>query len=194
MEELETDQGHIRINRVYRRLATCPAMYWDDNEDADSQYLKNHQQCVAKYMEENLGGRLDIHKNAAFWVLGDGESYGNVHPRDAQLSEVVLLLSGLIREKVKKGELFPDQRERIVLSRETFAAMVQECRESWQAAWSKEYREMDDEKVCMLVRRYMEEWMMLCEEGDQLVLYPGAVKQLGYYPQDYRGTGEKANE
>ena len=56
---METDRGHFRVNRVYRQLAVCPAMYWKDNEDADSLYLKNQRQWVEKYLEENLGGRLD---------------------------------------------------------------------------------------------------------------------------------------
>ena len=46
LEELETDRGHFRIQRVYRRLAACPAMYWESGEDPDSLYLKNQRQWV----------------------------------------------------------------------------------------------------------------------------------------------------
>lgn len=68
LEELETDRGHFRIQRVYRRLAACPAMYWESGEDPDSLYLKNQRQWVEKYMKEQLGGRLELYRNAAFWV------------------------------------------------------------------------------------------------------------------------------
>lgn len=64
--EIETDRGYLRVNRVYRQLAVCPAYYWGSADDPDSLYLKNQRQWVSRYMEENLGGRLDIHKNAAF--------------------------------------------------------------------------------------------------------------------------------
>lgn len=39
-EEFEENRGSRRINRVYRQLAVCPALYWDSTEDADALYLK----------------------------------------------------------------------------------------------------------------------------------------------------------
>lgn len=43
-EEFEENRGSRRINRVYRQLAVCPALYWDSTEDADALYLKNQRQ------------------------------------------------------------------------------------------------------------------------------------------------------
>ena len=37
--EIKEDRGVARINRVYRQLAVCPAMYWEGNEDMDSEGL-----------------------------------------------------------------------------------------------------------------------------------------------------------
>ena len=37
-EEFEENRGSRRINRVYRQLAVCPALYWDSTEDADALY------------------------------------------------------------------------------------------------------------------------------------------------------------
>lgn len=72
MEELTEDRGHIRINRVYRQLATSPALYWENNEDPDSLYLKNQRAWVSRYMGEYLGGRLDIHKKRRILDVGGG--------------------------------------------------------------------------------------------------------------------------
>ena len=99
IEELNADRGHVRINRVYRQLVTSPAMYWDNNEDADSLYLKNQRQWVAKNLEEQLGGRLDIHKNIACWMVEEMDCYGKVHPRDAMLPEIVLLDCNEIQQR-----------------------------------------------------------------------------------------------
>lgn len=33
-EEFEENRGSRRINRVYRQLAVCPALYWERIEDA----------------------------------------------------------------------------------------------------------------------------------------------------------------
>ena len=57
-QELKEDRGVMRVNRVYRQLTVCPALYWDGNEDADALYLKNQRQWVAKYLQENPGGNL----------------------------------------------------------------------------------------------------------------------------------------
>ena len=193
VEELETDRGHLRVNRVYRRLAVCPVMYWDSNEDADSLYLRNQRQWVAKYMEEHMGGRLDIHKNAAFWVLGEEDNYGKVHPRDAQLPEVVLLLSGMIRKKVQEEQWLPGPDGKILVSQEEFRELVLQCRKMWQEAWSKEYREMDENRLFSTVKGYMKDWMMLTEAQENILLYPAVAKQTGFYPSDYQRTGEQTD-
>lgn len=104
------------------KIPACPAMYWETVEDADSLYLKNQRQWIEKNMKEQFGGRLDIHKNAAFWVLEDEDFYGKLHPKDAQLPEVILLLGGMIRENVKAGRWKRERNETIRISREAFAS------------------------------------------------------------------------
>lgn len=192
LEEVETNRGHFRVNRVYRNLVTCPAMYWESHEDDDALYLKNQRQWVTKYLEENLGGRLDIHKNAAFWVLRETERYGKVHPGTAQLSEVVLLLCGIIQESVKSGQWKPESNESIIMTQKEFADVVYRCQGEWKEAWSKEYREMDKERLCMVIKQYMRDWMMLAENKERVILYPAVAKQRGFYPPDYKNKeGEK---
>ncbi len=192
LEDQETDRGRYRIHRVYRRLTACPAMYWETVEDADSLYLKNQRQWVEKNMKEHFGGRLDIHKNAAFWVLEDEDSYGKFHPRDAQLPEVILLLGGMIRGKVETGNWKREMDETIRIPREEFMVLVAECQNQWKNAWSKEYREMDGERLAAAIKRYMKDWMMIEETKEEIIILPAAAKQEGFYPDDYtENTGEK---
>ncbi len=191
LEEFETDRGHFWIHRVYRSLAACPAMYWDTSEDADSLYLKNQRQSISKYMQEAFGGRLDIHKNAAFWVLEEGDFYGKIHPREAQISETVLLLSGMIRQQVEDKVWALQTDDTIRVSQEEFAALVRKCQKEWREAWSKEYREMEEGRLLAAVKRYMYDWMMLSEEDGQVILYPAVARLSGFYPTDYQNTGEK---
>ena len=194
LEEMETERGHFRINRVYRQLAVCPAMYWENNEDADSLYLKNQRQWVSRYMEEQLGGRLDIHRNAAFWLLEEDDCYGMVHPREAMLPELVLLIGAQIRKMVEEGEIEPEVNGTIRLKEGDFGEIVSACRRRFKDAWSKEYREMDPEKVEKAVLDYMKQWMLLREEDGVSFICAGAVKVTGFYPKDYRGTEEQTDE
>lgn len=191
LEDLETERGHFRINRVYRQLALCPAMYWENNEDADSLYLKNQRQWVSRYLSEQLGGRLDIHKNAAFWLLSEDDCYGMVHPRDAMLPELVLLICAQLRKMTEDGTLAPDRDEMIRLPESKFSQLAAACREGFLEAWSKEYREMDLKKIEKAVRDYMKQWLLLKEEGEMLCICPGAVKFTGFYPKDYLDPGRK---
>ncbi len=192
-QELETDRGHFRTQRVYRQLAVAPAMYWQSSEDVDAQYLKNQRQWVQKYLAQYLGGTLHIHKNAAFFVLDEDDCFGEVHPKEATVSEVCLNVCARLRECVDCGERKPDSSECIRLSREEFEAFLADCHERYSAAWSKEFREMAPGKLGDTLLAYMESWMLVGRDGEQIVLYPAAGKLTGAYPQSFleRATQEK---
>lgn len=184
-EEIQEDRGSARINRVYRQLAVCPAMYWEGNEDADSLYLKNQRQWIARYLEENLGGKLDIYKNAAFFMLEEDDCYGNVHPRDAMLPEIVLLICSQIRQALQEGELVKQDNETITAPRQGFSELILACRKRWGEGWSKEYREIEDTKLVDTVTNYMKNWMLLREDEGTVIILPAAGRQAGFYPKDF---------
>ena len=184
-EELQDDRGAVRINRVYRQLATCPAMYWEENTDADALYLKNQRYWVSKYLAQNLGGTLQIHKNTAFLMLDEDDCYGKVHPRDAMLSEIVLLFTSQIQEELQSGKLSKQEDETILMDDVQFRKAILECRKKWNQAWSKEYREMDDKKFVENVKRYMKDWMMIRENEGMVWILAAVGKQKGFYPDDY---------
>ena len=187
-EELSQERGQGRVHCVYRQLVACPAFYWEENGDADALYLKNQRQWITRYLGENLGGRLDIHKNAAFWMLEE-DAFGAIHPRDAMLPEAVLLFCAYIQELLEAGRLERQENETVILERDTFEAFWIELRDGWKTAWSKEYREMDDGRLLENVRRYMKDWMLLREEGELCILLPAVGKLKGYYPDDFqKGT------
>ena len=184
-EEIQEDRGSARVNRVYRQLAVCPAMYWEGNEDADSLYLKNQRQWIARYLEENLGGKLDIYKNAAFFMLEEDDCYGNVHPRDAMLPEIVLLVCSQIRQALQEWKLVKQDNETITAPRQSFSELILACRRRWGEGWSKEYREIEDAKLVDTVINYMKSWMLLREDEDTVIILPAAGRLAGFYPKDF---------
>lgn len=190
-DEIEQDKGASRVNRVYRQLAVCPAMYWDGNEDADGLYLKNQHQWVARYLQQNLGGNLDIYRNMACLTLDESDCYGAVHPRDAMLPEAVLLICARIQDELTKEKLKKAENECIYISKEKFSELVRNCREEWKKGWSKEFREMEEAKLIETVRVYMENWMLIRCEQDQVVILPAAGRLAGFYPKDFEGGTEE---
>ena len=184
-EEIQEDRGASRINRVYRQLAICPAMYWESNDDPDALYLKNQRQWVSKYLEENIGGNLEIYKNAAFLMLDEEDCYGRVHPRDAMLPEIVLLVCAHIQRSLKEGMFLKQENETIEFQIQQFDDLILECKNRWGSGWSKEYREMDDRKLLATVKEYMKKWMFVQEREDIVIIKPAVGKLAGFYPEDF---------
>lgn len=191
IKELETDRGHFRTNRVYRQLAAAPAMYWETAEDADSLYLKNQRQWIGKHLDEYLGGSLHIHKNAAFFVLDEEDCFGEVHPREAAISEVCLNVCTELREHIASPAMKRQADDCVKISREEFAKTLSVCKEKYQKAWSKEFREMKLPKLIETLLAYMKSWMLARETEEELILYPAVGKLTGVYPRGFLEREEK---
>lgn len=190
-EGFQENRGILRINRVYRQLAVCPSMFWESNEDPDSIYLKNQRQWVGKYIKENLGGNLDIYKNMACITLDEDDCYGSVHPREAMLPEVVLLVCAKVQKGILEGNLEKQEDESLPMTREEFAELILSCRREWKNGWSKEYREMDEHRLVENVLEYMKNWMMIRYDETQVAILPSVGRCAGFYPDDFKGgTGE----
>lgn len=189
-EEASGDRGHFRINRVYRKLVSSPALYWQDVNDADALYLKNQRQWVEKNLQEQLGGQLHVHRNCAFFVLDEEHTFGRRHPRDAMLPQLVLLLCGLIYDWVQEGRLVRDEYELIHMTATQFDDLVTQCRDKYGAGWSKEYRDMPEEKLSASVLDYMTEWLLAAVEEDRVILYPSVAKLRGEYNGDFSPDGD----
>lgn len=185
LEEIDSDRGRARINRVYRQLVACPQMYWSSPEDADSLYLKNQRNWVAKNLEETIGGRLDLHKNAAFWMLEEDDCYGRVHPRDAILPEAVLLVCSVIRERIDTGAWPRQADECAYVSEEELNDVIRSCHRRWKEAWGVGFREKEPQKAVEEIKEYMEAWMMFRREEGRIRLFPIVGKVSGSYPADY---------
>ena len=190
-EEVQENRGSRRINRVYRQLAVCPALYWNSAEDADALYLKNQRQWVGRYLRENMGGNLDIYRNAAFLTLDADDCYGTIHPRDAQISESVLIVCSEIQRQLAEGKLKLQEDECIAMTKQVFSRIIINCRNKWKNAWSKEYCEMDEDRLVETVLRYMTDWMMVRSEEDWIIVLPAVGRLTGQYPSDYKGDGEE---
>lgn len=193
-DEIDRDRGFSRINRVYRQLVTAPAMYWQKNDDPDALYVRNQRPWVDKTLQEFLGGKLHLHKNAAFLVMDRENNFGDKHPGNSACSEIVVLICAEIRKKAKKEIFSRNENDCIVVSRETFKKLLKECKEKYGCGWSKEYREMAFDKLVRTISSYMEGWMLLKEKDETVIIYPCAGKITGFYPKDFALGEDKINE
>ena len=186
-EEISENKGAMRTNRIYRQLALCPFMHWESIEDADALYLKNQHYRIGKNISDNMGGNLDIYKNMACMTLDDDDCFGAVHPRDAMLPEIVLLVCAKIVEEVSKGNFKIEENECIQISMKQFSNIILSCKSEHGGGWSKEYREMDKNLLVEHVSEYMKLWMMIGFYEDIITIFPCVGRVAGVYPEDFNG-------
>ena len=78
------------------------------------------------------------------------------------------------------------ENECISLTQKEFADFLFSCRTKWKNGWSKEFREMEKEKLLQTVTEYMKNWMMLKLVENQVLLFPAVGRTAGNYPEDFR--------
>ena len=96
-----------------------------------------------------------------------------------------------IRREVEAGRLQCGEDGRICMAMEAFDNLLLALRNKWKDAFSKEFREMEQEKLLRTVKSYLVSWMMAAEECDRFWILPAAGKTSGFYPKDYKGAKEK---
>ena len=178
----DTAPGRLRVQRIYRQLALCPALYWSEEERGDYDYLKNQYARIEDNLHRATGGELHVHKNGAFFVLEETGRFGEVHPGGRDLSDVVLLLCARLREAVLRGDYEPGWDDRVRLTEREFRYELSRCRAESMAGWGKNLRELAPDALFREVKAYMSSWMLLEEDGDSLLLEPAVGKWIGHYP------------
>ena len=195
-ELIETERGPYRIHQVYRSLLCDPAMYWKSIEDSLAMYLRHEWNWVSSNLEKYCGGRLDLHKNAAFFLVEENDPYGTVFPNTAMWSEAVLMVAAALRKMYasKPEKRRPDDTVRIPQNK--LHEVILKTRARWKEAWSKEFREMEDDRLIALISQKLKDWMMIEtqeESGeDSVILCPAVGKLAGYYPEDFESKEKEA--
>lgn len=180
----ENDKGYTRTSRVYRRLLLKPAMYWEAKDDPDGIYIKNQRNTISNRLDKFLEGRLDIHNGSAFYMLNEENTFGKIHPSEKMLSGFTALLCSDIKTELLAPKLRSDDNK-IYIPKEVFDSFIIKCKNKYYNGLSKEFRELTDEKLILLVKSYMSEWMMLEANGEEFRICDGAFKTSGHFPNDF---------
>lgn len=183
-DDIDSNRGLFRINRVYKQLMASPAMYWERTDDADYAYLKNQRQWVSKYLNQFLGGVLHIHRNGAFLVLEDDEKFALYYPRENMISDISLLVCALARSKVLQGEYKKEENDYVILEKNQWTDLLEECSNCYKDLWNKEFSEKPLDKFLNEVSDFMESWLLIKKCMNSVILLPAIGKIIGMYPKD----------
>lgn len=182
---VDEDRGIVRRQRVYRRLLMTMGMYRDPETEEDFAYVKNFRNMIQGELSEFLDCELHVHRSGAFLILGDDCRMGRCFPEENTLSDIVLLVNSLIGEKIQEGKIVPGAEEQIVLPREAFLGILEECRERYSRGFIKTYREMTTKEFCQEVLSYMKELSLIEERRGDIWVSGAAGKIAGQYPKDF---------
>lgn len=184
-DDVDSNRGLSRINRVYKQLVVSPAMYWEQEDNNEFAYLKNQRQWVSKYLNQFLGGTLHLHKNGAFLILEDEDKFASYFPRDNMISDISLLVCALVRNKVLTGEYKREENDYVILQFFQWTDLLTECSKLYKHLWNKEFSEKPFERFLNDVTDFMENWLLIKRVKDNIVLLPATGKLVGIYPKDY---------
>lgn len=182
---VDEDRGIVRRQRVYRRLLMTMGMYRDPETEEDFAYVKNFRNMIQGELSEFLDCELHVHRSGVFLILGEDCRMGRCFPEENTLSDIVLLVNSLIGEKIQEGKIVPGAEEQIVLPREAFLGILEECRERYSRGFIKTYREMTTKEFCQEVLSYMKELSLIEERRGDIWVSGAAGKIAGQYPKDF---------
>lgn len=183
------NKGENRTSRVYRKLLTTPAVYWENFDDSDKIYIKNQKPALELNIERQIEGKLHIHKNGAFLIFDNKKVIGHVHPGKTVISEIVLLVCGELRKKVREKKFEKELNDFLYIYERELKDIIKECRKNYSINWSKEFRELNEEKLFVNILEYMESWLFAERKNEKILIYPGIAKIVGMYKDKNKISG-----
>ena len=184
---LEQEKGIERRHRVYRRLFTENVVYKEEIEDQDYSYIKNYRGAINQDVDKMLDSTLEVHKNGAYILLTENKNYKNVFPSNKAISDVVLFVNKEIKNRFDNREYQADINDLIYISNIEMLKLVREVKQNFCKGFSKEYREMQEDKLLEEIVKYMKEFDMIREnkENKEYIIMPICFKIIGKYPKDF---------
>jgi len=181
-DEFDLDRGSYRSTRVYRKLILSPAVFWNENDDADYAYVKNQRGVIGRNVDQYLNAQFRVHKNGAFMVFDEDRQF-KTYPNNTGVSDIVLFLCSEIQKNLKEGKLAKDMNDFIYVPKTIFEAMLILVKKEHSNGFSKEYSDMKDEKFYKEVLSYMIEWMLCSVKDENIVLFPSVGLFNGIYKE-----------
>ncbi len=184
---LEQDKGKERRQRIYRRLFTENVVYKEENDDQDYNYIKNYRNVINQDVDKMLESTLEVHKNGAYILLTENKNFKNTFPSNKAISDVVSFINSVIVRKVKDEEFKSNIDDTINISEVEMSKLVREVKEKYSKGFSKEFRELEEDKLLIEVVKYMKQFDMIRydEETKDFVIMPICFKIIGKYPKDF---------
>lgn len=184
---LEQDKGKERRQRVYRRLFTENVVYRENDDDQDYNYIRNYRSVINQDVDKMLESTLEVHKNGAYILLTEDKNFKNTFPSNRAISDVVSFINAEIVQNLKEEKFIKNINDTINISEIEFTKLIRNVKEKYSKGFSKEYRELTEDKLLVEIEKYMKQFDMLRhnEETKEYIIMPICFKIIGKYPKDF---------
>lgn len=184
---LEQDKGKERRQRVYRRLFTENVVYKESDDDQDYNYIRNYRNVINQDVDKMLESTLEVHKNGAYILLTEDKNFKNTFPSNRAISDVVSFINTLIIQNLREGKFKKNINDTIDISEIEFVKLIREVEEKYSNGFSKEFRELPEDKLVVEIVDYMKQFDMIRynEEAREYIIMPICFKIIGKYPKDF---------
>lgn len=163
---LEQEKGIERKQRVYRRIFMENVIYQESDDDQDYNYIKNYKNVLDRDADMLFDSSIELHKNGAYLLLSDEKNYKNTFPTNKAISDIVLFINRILREKLENKEIELTPQDTCYLTKPEWEQLIKKVRDLYGKGFSKEYRIMEEEKLVEEVTKYMEEFDMVRFESE----------------------------
>lgn len=187
--DVNEDRGIVRRQRVYRKLVMTMGMYKSPDTEEAFAYVRNYRNMIQGELSELFDCELHVHRTSAFLVLGEDCRMGRCFPEENTLSDIVLLVHGIIKEWIEDGRIKPGTEEKLEMPRESFREILECCKERYGNGFIKTYREMTTGEFCENVRNYMGELGIIIVGKEDIKIRTVVGKIIGCYPKEFLENG-----
>ena len=192
--DVNEDRGIVRRQRVYRNLLMSMGIYRTEENEEDFTYVKNYRNMIQGELQELFPCELQVYRSSAYLVLGEECRLGRWLPEENTLSDIILLLGQLIREKVEQRVFSLQNDESIRISMEEFRSLIEECKRCFGSGFNKTYREMTTEEFFREIAAYLTNLELAERQRENMMIRPVLGKLIGKYPADFDGNGGSRND
>ena len=179
---------------MYRKLLMTMGMYKSPETEEDFAYVRNYRNMIQGELSELFDCELHVHRTSAFLILGEDCRMGKCFPEENTLSDIVLLVNGIIAEWIQQGRIEVAVDETIEIPREKFREILEECKGRYGKGFIKTYREMTTGEFFESVQKYMLELGLILIEKDIVRIRTAVGKIIGRYPKAFLENGERDEE
>lgn len=177
--------GRVRKHRVYRELYLTPGYERCDAKEDDFLYLRNMRNRLREDIEEHSLFKFELYKDVAMLTVpGDRRFQLTAFPDRSGIAGVMLHFAATVRDY---RSMAATGGQELTFTPVEFDRLVEKCRKTTGAGWTKEYRDMSLSRLAKELLTALTDWKMarINTELGLIVLSPLLGRTIGSYPSDY---------